>query len=50
MDLRANRLSGLPESMSRLRRLEKLDLRWNQFRAVPAWIRKLESRGCIVYL
>jgi hypothetical protein len=49
LDLRANRLSTLPESLSALHRLEKLDLRWNHFQSLPAWIVKLERRGCIVY-
>jgi Leucine-rich repeat (LRR) protein len=50
LDLRANRLSALPESLAELHRLEKLDLRWNQFQTVPFWIDTLKDRGCIVYL
>jgi len=29
--------------------LEKLDLRWNKFESLPAWIKEIEERGCIVY-
>ena len=50
MDLRANRLSSLPESLSKLHKLEKLDLRWNQFRKRPCLDQSTEKRGCIVYL
>ena len=36
--------------MASLGNLEKLDLRWNMSLAEPQWIRKLEERGCIVYI
>jgi len=29
--------------------LLKLDLRWNGLAALPAWLRPLERRGCVVY-
>jgi Leucine-rich repeat (LRR) protein len=38
LDLRANRLAGpLPEWLAELPRLEKLDLRWNDWDDPPTW-------------
>jgi Leucine-rich repeat (LRR) protein len=48
LDLRANRLAGrLPEWLAELPRLEKLDLRWNDFDDPPVWPAGL-SAGCVV--
>jgi Leucine-rich repeat (LRR) protein len=46
LDLRANRLAGaLPGWLAQLPRLEKLDLRWNDFDDPPA---APELPGCVV--
>ena len=50
LDLRANSLTILPASLGALPRLEKLDLRWNRIRPLPAWLERLEARGCSVYV
>jgi Leucine-rich repeat (LRR) protein len=47
--LRANQLTELPSTISRLQNLEKLDLRWNKALIVPKWIAKLERQGCLIY-
>ena len=47
--LRGNPLTHLPASLSRLPRLEKLDLRWIATLADPAWFTALEARGCRTY-
>jgi hypothetical protein len=49
MDLRGNPLTQLPESIAKLPRLDKLDLRWVNTLEWPAWIGELEARGCVVY-
>ena len=49
IDLRGNPLTSLPNAMATLPRLEKLDLRWVNTLAAPAWIAELEARGCLVY-
>jgi Leucine-rich repeat (LRR) protein len=49
LDLRGNRLTELPLSMSRLTHLEKLDLRWNPLDGIPGWFGTLEARGCSIY-
>jgi len=49
MDLRGDPLREVPESLSELPRLEKLDLRWVTAIAAPAWLADLEARGCVVY-
>jgi hypothetical protein len=49
LDLRANRLVCLPPAVREMV-LEKLDLRWNKLGAPPAWIDRLEQRGCRVLL
>jgi hypothetical protein len=48
--LRANQITELPASLARLENLEKLDLRWNKSLTIPKWLKKLEGRGCIVYI
>ena len=50
LDLRANQLWSLPESVRRLHQLEKLDLRWNKFDIYPAWLEELQQRGCIIHI
>ena len=45
LDLRANRLTAVPDWIVELPRLEKLDLRWNEVYDVPAG---LLERGCVV--
>lgn len=50
IDLRANQLSTLPESMINLTQLTKLDLRWNNFTTKPSIINKLRDNGCIVFI
>jgi Leucine-rich repeat (LRR) protein len=48
LDLRANRLAGrLPDWLAELPRLEKLDLRWNDFDDPPVWPAGL-SPECVV--
>jgi Leucine-rich repeat (LRR) protein len=48
LDLRANRLAGpLPDWLAELPRLEKLDLRWNDFDDPPVWPAGLSS-ACVV--
>jgi Leucine-rich repeat (LRR) protein len=47
LDLRANRLAGpLPEWLAELPRLEKLDLRWNDWDDPPTW--PALSPDCVV--
>lgn len=48
LDLRANRLTALPDSLADLPGLEKLDLRWNRFRQLPECAELLRRRGCHV--
>ncbi|MBB0245429.1 hypothetical protein FNQ90_15300 [Streptomyces alkaliphilus] len=48
LDLRANRLTGLPATVLDLPALEKLDLRWNPFDPPPDLVAELERRGCAV--
>jgi Leucine-rich repeat (LRR) protein len=48
--LRANRLVALPANIGDLPKLKKLDLRWNKLSSLPAWLRRLEERGCSIYL
>ena len=48
LDLRANGIRALPDFLAELP-LEKLDLRWNPIAAFPAWVDRLEARGCVVY-
>jgi hypothetical protein len=38
----------LPEGLAELPRLEKLDLRWTKLDEVPACVRPLRERGCVV--
>ena len=45
LDLRANRLTSVPEWIVELPRLEKLDLRWNEVFDPPSG---LIERGCVV--
>ena len=45
LDLRANRLTSVPDWIAELPRLEKLDLRWNEVYEPPA---ALVERGCVV--
>ena len=47
LDLRANRLTSVPDWIVELPRLEKLDLRWNEVSEVP---QALLDRGCFVLL
>jgi Leucine-rich repeat (LRR) protein len=47
LDLRANRLTSIPDWIVELPRLEKLDLRWNEVLEVPS---ALHDRGCFVLL
>jgi Leucine-rich repeat (LRR) protein len=49
LDLRANRLAVLPDSIGDLPKLEKLDLRWNKLSSLPEWMQRLEEGGCSVY-
>lgn len=49
IDLRGNPLEELPDAIATLPRLEKLDLRWVKTLQPPAWIDRLEARGCVVY-
>ena len=49
LDLRANPLTVLPPSIGDLPKLEKLDLRWTRLASIPAWMERLEARGCGVY-
>jgi hypothetical protein len=48
MDLRANAFTSLPESLADLPSLQKLDLRWTSMAETPAWLPRLEARGCVV--
>lgn len=50
IDLRANQLSTLPESMINLTQLTKRDLRWNNFTTEPSIINKLRDNRCIVFI
>ena len=45
LDLRANRLTRVPDWIVELPRLEKLDLRWNEVFDPPSG---LIERGCVV--
>ena len=45
LDLRANRLTSVPDWIVELPRLEKLDLRWNEVYDPPSG---LIERGCVV--
>jgi hypothetical protein len=47
LDLRANRLLGLPDELAQLARLRRLDLRWLELPASSA-AAALEARGCEV--
>jgi hypothetical protein len=49
LDLRGNPLTHLPETITTLRRLEKLDLRWVTALTPAQWLVGLEARGCVVY-
>ena len=49
IDLRGNPIAGLPDSLLKLPRLEKLDLRWVTTLSPPSWFPDLERRGCAVY-
>ena len=49
LDLRANRLTSVPDWIVELPRLEKLDLRWNEVFEYPLNRRRgLRERGCVV--
>ncbi|MNG40492.1 Leucine Rich repeats (2 copies) [compost metagenome] len=50
MDLRANRLSALPDSLAELTQLQRLDLRWNNFAEMPAVLEPLIAQGCLVHI
>jgi len=50
LDVRANQLTELPESIAKLQALEKLDLRWNKALSIPKWVTKLEGQGCLIYV
>jgi Leucine-rich repeat (LRR) protein len=50
LDLRANRLTAIPDWLGALPQLEKLDLRWNSLTDIPPWIQPLEQRGCTVFI
>jgi hypothetical protein len=50
LDLRASRLSALPDSMASMHNLRKLDLRWTKLAFPPAWLQDLESKGCRILL
>ena len=45
---RANGLTTLPDAFAGAPALEKLDLRWNDLRALPPAASALERRGCFV--
>jgi hypothetical protein len=50
IDLRGNPISGLPERIAALPRLEKLDLRWvTTLELETDWVAAMQSRGCMVY-
>jgi hypothetical protein len=49
LDLRGNPLATLPDELAALPKLEKLDLRWIPALRAPAWLGKLEARGCLIY-
>jgi len=48
LDLRANRLAALPDTLADLPALEKLDLRWNGFYEPPPVAEPLRAQGCVV--
>jgi Leucine-rich repeat (LRR) protein len=50
LDLRNNRFTAFPRAIEELPRLEKLDLRWNDFDETDSAIARLEARGCRVLL
>ena len=50
IDLRGNPVISLPEGLTTLPRLEKLDLRWVTTWEPPQWFSDLETNGCVIYL
>jgi Leucine-rich repeat (LRR) protein len=48
LDLRANGVTTLPDELADAPALEKLDLRWNELRALPPPAKALADRGCFV--
>ena len=48
LDLRGNQLEDLPGAIGELPALEKLDLRWNRFAALPPVCDRLRERGAVV--
>jgi Leucine-rich repeat (LRR) protein len=50
LDLRANKLTLLPERLAELANLEKLDLQWNRLLVYPEWLERMQRRGCTVFI
>lgn len=49
LDLRANLFTELPDWLTQLPQLERLDLRWNGFDLPPTNLQSLVERGCRIY-